>query len=246
MLAVMLPVGTTKDEVRTMMKQAGETAKELGVEIIGGHTEITDAVNQPVIVSTAVGRGISSNKVRKVKQGDLIFMTKMAGLEGTGIIACDYEHDLVGKLEANEIEEAKSCLNLISVVKEGIIAGQIGVSAMHDVTEGGILGAIWEMCHASNLGAIIQKNEISIAHVTNKICKIYNIDPLKLISSGCMLIIAEAKSKNKLIDEMESQGIHISAIGEVTEAKNGLKLIVDGVFTEIEPPQSDELYKVVR
>jgi len=255
MLAVMLPIGTTEDEVRVMMKQAGETAAELGVEIIGGHTEITGAVKQPVIVSTAIGRGFSSNKERKVKQGDLIFMTKKAGLEGTGIIACDYESDLAEKLTSSEIAEAKSYLDMVSVVKDGVASGQIGFSAMHDVTEGGVLGAIWEMCYAAGLGAIIQKDEIPISNVTKKICEIYNIDPLKLISSGCMLIITDAQNKDRLMQEMKKQSIMISLIGEVTDANLGVQLISggvsgvstdDGVSTEITPPESDELYKVVR
>ena len=245
MLAVMLPIGTTEEEVRVMMKQAGETATELGVEIIGGPTEITGAVKQPVIVSTAIGRGFSSSKERKVKTGDLIFMTKMAGLEGTGIIACDYESDLVAKLTANEISEAKSYLDMVSVIKEGVLAGQIGFSAMHDVTEGGVLGAIWEICYAAGLGAIIRKDEIPTSNVTKKICEIYSIDPLKLISSGCMLIITDAQNKDKLMQEMQKQNIRISLIGEVTDAKSGVKLVENGDSTEVEPPESDELYKVV-
>jgi hydrogenase expression/formation protein HypE len=245
MLAVMLPVGTTEDEVREMMKQAGETSAELGVEIIGGHTEITHAVNQPVIVSTAVGRGVASKEVGKVKQGDLVFMTKTAGLEGTGIIACDYETGLAEKLTADEIAEAKSYLDMVSVVKEGVLAGKIGFSAMHDVTEGGVLGAIWELCYTAGLGANINKDEIPVSNVTKKICEIYKIDPLKLISSGCMLIIADPKNKDKLMQEMKKQNIQVSLIGEVTSANDKIKLVAGGTSTEILPPESDELYKVV-
>lgn len=89
LLAVMLPEGTTEDQIQEMMRQAGEASEELGVEIIGGHTEITPAVNKPVIVSTAVGRGKKgdSQSAEEMKPGDYILMTKLAGLEGTGIIA---------------------------------------------------------------------------------------------------------------------------------------------------------------
>jgi hydrogenase expression/formation protein HypE len=245
MLAVMLPVGTTENEVREMMKQAGETSAELGVEIIGGHTEITHAVNQPVIVSTAIGRGFASSEERKVKQGDLVFMTKTAGLEGTGIIACDYEMWLAERLTDDEIAEAKSFLNMVSVVKEGVLAGKIGFSAMHDVTEGGVLGAIWELCYTAGLGAKIYQDEIPISKVTKKICEIYEIDPLKLISSGCMLIIADPKNKEKLMQEMKKCDIQISLIGEVTSANDGIRLVAGGTSTEILPPESDEIYKAV-
>jgi len=246
MLAVMLPVGTTEEEISEMMKQAGQTAEELGVEIIGGHTEITNAVKQPIIVSTAIGRGPITKERRNVKSGDVILMTKTSGLEGSGIIAYDYEKELRGKLTEAEIEEAKDYLDMVSVIKEGVCAGKVGYLAMHDVTEGGILGAVWELCHASEVGAKLQHDNIPITDVTKKICEVYDIDPLKLISSGCMLIIADANNKEKMIKEIEKQGIKISIIGEVKDFDYGTKMIKDGVEIKILPPESDELYKVVK
>ena len=245
MLTIMLPIGTTEKEISEIMKQAGETAAELAVEIIGGHTEITHAVNQPVIVSTAVGRGKPSKEPRKVKQGDLIFMTKTAGLEGSGILAYDYEKELLDKLSSTEIDEAKSYLDMVSVVKEGVMAGEIGYSAMHDVTEGGILGAVWELCHAAGLGAEIWKDKIPVSDVTKKICEIYDIDALRLISSGCMLMIIPCENKDKIMHEMAKADIKISLIGEVKEKKQGIMMTVNGNQEEITPPESDELYKVV-
>ena len=151
MLAVMLPEGTTEEEIEEMMRQAGEASEELGVEIIGGHTEITPAVTKPVIVSTAVGRGEkwASQHTENMKPGDYIMMTKYAGLEGSGVIACDFEEQLREILTREEIEEAKGLLNQVSVVKEGVAAGKVGTHGMHDVTEGGVLGAVWEMCQVA-------------------------------------------------------------------------------------------------
>ena len=286
MLAVMLPEGTTEEEVAGIMAQAGETAASLGVEIIGGHTEITSAVNRPVIVSTAIGRwatpknaiegdspsktatgrGASSktttgkgkmpkggqdikdetqNGKQGIKPGDLIFMTKSAGLEGSGIIACDCGPELHGKLSAAEIDEAKSYLDMVSVVEEGVAAGKIGYSGMHDVTEGGILGAVWELCHASGTGAEIWHEAIPVSAVTEKICGVFGIDPLRLISSGCMLIITPAENKERMIDEITGQGITINLIGEVKETGEGILMTKNGIASEIMPPESDELYKAL-
>jgi len=246
MLAVMLPEGTTEEEINEIMKQAGEAAAALGVEIIGGHTEITHAVNQPVIVSTAIGRGVAQKEKKKPKPGDLILMTKMAGIEGSGIIAYDYEQVLHETLTSAEIEEAKSYLDMASVVKEGVIAGKTGYSAMHDVTEGGILGAVWELCRAAGLGAEIWEEKIPVSDVTRKICAFYEIDPLRLISSGCMLIIASAEDKDKMMQEMSKHDIQINWIGEVKEIEHGIKRIAGEDSFEIDPPESDELYKVVK
>nr|HUM55592.1 AIR synthase family protein [Bacillota bacterium] len=155
MLTVLLPEGTTEKQVDDMMHQAAQASEELGVEIIGGHTEITNAVNQPVIVSAAIGRGEkwASQHTENMKEGDYILMTKTAGIEGTAIIARDFEKQLKNVLTKEEISEAISMLDKVSVVTEGVTAGRIGTSGMHDITEGGVLGALWEMCRIGKIGA---------------------------------------------------------------------------------------------
>lgn len=249
-LAVMLPVNTRESEVEKIMEQAAETAKEVGVEIIGGHTEVTPAVNQPVIVSTAFGKGLKGTaaNIRNMKPGNKIIMTKMAGMEGIGIIAANKDHELKDILTSEELIDAKKMINNISVVKEGIIAGRIGTCGMHDVTEGGILGGIWEMCHLSNLGAKVDLEKIPVDYVTKKITSYYGINPLRLISSGCMIIIAEEEKTMEIIESLQQDDISIKAsiIGEIKERSFGIKQ-VDGNSNveDIIPPYSDELYKVI-
>ena len=248
MLAVMLPVGTTEDDIKHIMGQAAEAAAECNIEIIGGHTEITRAVNRPVIVSTAVGRGLArqSASARAMKPGDAIIMTKTAGIEGTGIIARDYENELAPVLSQDEQEHAKKLLSNVSVVKEGIIAGRLGTHGMHDITEGGLLGAIWEMCNIAGQGALIDKQKIPTDPVSEKICAHFGIDILRLISSGSMLIIAEPEKKDRIITEISSAGISATEIGKIVSLEEGLYIMDGQTRCEIEPPRPDELYKVVR
>lgn len=247
MLAVMLPEGTTEEEIEEMMRQAGEASEELGVEIIGGHTEITPAVAKPVIVSTAIGRGEkwASQHTENMKPGDYIMMTKYAGLEGTGVIACDFEDRLAEILSQEEIEEAKSLLNQVSVVKEGVAAGKIGTHGMHDVTEGGILGAVWEMCQIAETGAELWIDQIPLKPVTKKVCDYFDIDYLRLISSGCMIIMTAPDKKEEMEAAMKDAGVEISCIGVIKEASEGICMKIDEEKIEIAPPASDELYKVV-
>ena len=245
MLAVLLPTETTEKQVEDMMEQAGEAAAELHIEIIGGHTEITTAVIKPVIVSTAIGRRKKDlgSVQRVIKPGDAILMTKFAGIEGTGIIASDFEDQLKSLLSPEELREAKSLLDQVSVVAEGKIAGEIGVLAMHDITEGGVLGAVWEMCEIAGSGADIAESAIPILPVTRKICSHFKIDPLKLISSGCMLIVASPEKKEALVTALSAARIQVSEIGSITTGQR--RLLVDNGAIEIMPPESDELYKVV-
>ncbi len=244
MLAIMVPEGTTESEIDDIMKQAGEEAGKLKVEIIGGHTEITNAVNKTIIVSTAIGKASKERYENRddVKSGDAVILTKLAGLEGTGIIAYDNEKALLEVLTPEEIHNAKAMLEDVSVIREGVIAGDIGVSSMHDVTEGGILGAIWEICESSKVGATVYFDKIPVAKETLKICKFYDLDYLKLISSGCMIITVSERKKDKLLKALKDEGILATEIGVIQE--KAIQLIKDGEILEIEPPESDELYKV--
>lgn len=247
MLAVMLPEGTTDEDVEHIMGQAAETASELKVEIIGGHTEITPAVNQPVIVSTALGKAVknTSQSGNEMEPGDYIMMTKSAGLEGCGIIACDYEDKLKKVLSKDEIAKAKSFLDKVSVVREGTAAGKIGTHGMHDITEGGILGAVWEMCQISKKGAVIWKDSIPVERETEKICEFFGIDPLRLISSGAMVIIVPEDKLEAMKLAMSSHDVECSIIGRVEEKEKGIMLEDGGKYEEVIPPYADEIYKVV-
>lgn len=270
MLAVMLPAGTDENDVAHIMGQAAETAAALNVEIIGGHTEITQAVKQPVIVSTAIGRALSghSQSGNDIAEGDYIMMTKSAGLEGCGILACDYSKPLAEVLTAEELNRACGFLDLVSVVAEGIAAGRVGTHGMHDITEGGILGAVWEICQIAGKGAQVWADMIPVTPEVKKICSFFGIDPLRLISSGSMLIIVPQDKRSEMEAAMAEAGVGCSIIGRVERKDYGIRLLgsVDekdrqaqgddggsGVKQEfssrrgvaIEPPGADEIYKVV-
>ena len=249
MLAMMLPIGTTVGEIETIMTQAQEVASSLGVEIIGGHTEITPAVNRPVIVSTALGRTLAggSQKAENMRPGDVILMTKQAGLEGTGIIASDFADQLSAVLTEEEIAEAKGYMNMVSVVKEGVAAGNMGTAGMHDITEGGVLGAVWELSEIAGVGVELEADKIPVSDVTRKICDHFGINYLRLISSGCMMIIVHPDREQAVMEAIHAVGVDVTRIGHVMEHGAPRVLIGrDGVIREIDPPESDELYKVVK
>lgn len=247
MLAVMLPEGTAEEDVAHIMGQAAETAGSLGVEIIGGHTEVTPAVKQPVIVSTAVGKTLSggSQSGNDMAAGDYIMVSKSVGLEGSGIIACDFGEQLKDVLTEEELERAVSFLDMVSVVKEGVAAGTVGTHGMHDITEGGIMGAIWEMCQIAHKGAMVWEDEIPVEPEVKKICSHFGIDPMRLISSGAMVIVVPQDRKDDMLEAMEKAGVQCSIVGRIEEESFGImRTSQQGTF-EIEPPYADEIYKVV-
>lgn len=243
MVTMLIPPGASMSSVEKVMKQLANTATASNVDIIGGHTEVTDAVNRFVISVTAVGKTISKNLIKTsgVKPGDSFILTKTAGLEGTAILAFQNQKELAQKFGSPLVIDAKKLMAQLSVVKEGMIAARHGVHAMHDVTEGGVLGAVWEMCDASGCGAEIMKDSIPVPDVTRIICNYFNINPLKLMSSGCMLIATETGSA--LVEKLANEGIQATIIGKATEKKSRL-LVTETGAVMIPSPKSDELYKV--
>lgn len=242
-VAILAPENAVIEDIETIMKQIADTALLLNVDVIGGHTEVTDAVSRFVITVTAVGKSAHKKiiKTSGAKPGDDIIVTKFAGLEGTAILAFDHEKELAAELGSEVVANAKKLINQISVVREGMIASKHdGVNAMHDITEGGVLGAVWEMCDASGCGAEIVKSKIPVLPETAKICGYFNINPLRLISSGCMLIAASNGSS--LVKRLLSEGIQAAVIGKMTDKKSRIMLTENGSVI-IDPPKSDELYK---
>ena len=242
LFTILAPEGTTLEVLQDIVRQAAEEAASLKVEIIGGHTEITPAVNRIVVSTTAIGRAAKDRVVTSsgAKPGDCIILTKWAGLEGTAIIAHDFEKRLRGRVDDALLESAQAMMGHISVVKEGMIAGETGATAMHDVTEGGVLGALWELAEASGVGLRIYRDKIPVRPETRAICEELGLNPLKLISSGCMLI--SCRDGQGMLEALNREGIPASIIGEVVEEG---RTLVDGEReVPIDPPESDELYKV--
>ncbi|MCH3962749.1 MAG: AIR synthase family protein [Clostridium sp.] len=240
LVTILAPEDCTLDDINAVMREIDIETRKLNVEILGGHTEVTRAVNKIVVSCTVLGKGRSGSAVSTsgAREGDDILVTKYLCLEGTSIIVSDYEKQLSSLLSKEEIEEAKSYIEYISVVKEGIISGKFGVNSMHDITEGGILGGIWEVAKASGTGFRIYMDKMPISKITRKLCSAYNIDPLRLISSGSMLITTHRG--RDLVEILKNSGIKSCIVGKITK-KNGI--LVNGKNeTEVEPPERDELF----
>lgn len=245
MLTIMAPPGTTKEDLGRVMVDANEAAASINVEIIGGHTEITDSVNKMIISTTAIGRQPKNKLIltRGAKIGDAVFMTKHAGLEGISIIAKDLEEQLEDRLDYATIKNAQNFIKDISVVREGVLAGHIGVSSMHDATEGGILGALWELAEASETGIEIYQDNINIKAETVEICKELSIDPMKLISSGVMTMTVSEDKKDLLLRAFKRGGLELTEVGRIIDKER--VIIKDGKKRQLLPPDVDELYKVI-
>lgn len=244
MLSVLLPEMTAEAELRSLMHDVEAVCEQLQIEILGGHTEVTKAVNQPIVTVTGIGKMKRADMIKTsgAKPGQEIVMTKWAGLEGTAILAKAREQELLTKYSAGFISGAQRMMDDISVVPESKIAREVGVTSMHDVTEGGIFGALWEIGAASKIGLEVDLQKIQLRQETVEICEFFDLNPYMLISSGCMLIVTG--NANLLVDRLKEEGIAAAVIGRITKGND--RIIVNGGEQRyLEPPKADELYKVM-
>ncbi len=176
MMTLLMPAGSTASEAMKIILETDTYCRKLEVSLCGGHTEFTDAVNRPVVSGTMIGTMRKGDVKRKnmMKEGDLVLMTRSAGVEGTAIIALNFEDTLLARgISPEVIKKGKECGESISVVKEAeIAAGYRGVSAMHDVTEGGIATALNEFSAAGGHRLIIEKDSIPVLEETGMFCSL--------------------------------------------------------------------------
>lgn len=243
LLTVLLPPWADEPLIRALMEEVEGACEELHMQAMGGHTEITAAVNQPLLSVTGVGKVKKNCLVTTggARAGDDVVVSKWIGIEGTSIIAKEREQELLKRFSGSFVEEAKAFDRFLSVVPESAVAVKTGVSAMHDVTEGGIYGALWELAEASGVGLEIGLKSIPIRQETVEICECYRLNPYQLISSGCMLMTSS--DGHRLVLELKKAGIPAAVIGRCVEGK--AKKIINGEDEAyLERPKTDELYKI--
>lgn len=244
LVTILVPENTSIKELAGILDDINEACLEENVAVAGGHTEVTPGISQPLICVTALGKTRGKKVLRScgAKIGDDIVVTKWAGMEGTSILVRDFRRIFAKVLDVASLREAEDLLNMISVTRDGKIAADRGASACHDATEGGVLGAIFEICEASKCGAIVYADEIPVLPITEKVAKYAHIDPLKLVSSGCLVVTTPYGEK--LCEVYEKAGINAKVVGKITSDKR--EIIRYGKTLPLEAPVSDELWQARR
>ncbi len=242
LVTLLIPPEKEMKDVQKVVAEIIKAADSLGINIIGGHTEVTDAVRRIVVSTTVVGRTKSSDLIKSsgARQGDAIIMTKYAAVEGTFIIASEHSQRLKKVLSQSEYDMAIALGSKLSVIKEGITAGKLGATAMHDITEGGVLGAVHEICEASGIGCELYKEKIPVLDVTKKICEEFCIDAYRLIGSGSMLITTP--DEKKIVSALEKNGVKATVIGKITGKE--ICLVENGQKSILCAPGADELFNI--
>ena len=204
--------------ISEIMQEIHETCKELNIAIAGGHTELTSKYSEPVISGTMFGMTRHELSAKKIQKGDLILATGHAGLEGMSIIANDRE-DLFTKIfNDDEIKIIKSWGNDFSVVKPARILRDFS-RYMHDPTEGGINGALYEVQQGANLGIEIYNDNIPVSDLTLRASRELNFDYRNLISSGMLIAVVALEKISQAQEKLKAANISSKIIGKFTDCE---------------------------
>ncbi|MCM1048274.1 MAG: AIR synthase family protein [Clostridiales bacterium] len=241
LLSCLLPENIEESELREMMKQAEEICINCNVQIIGGHTEATQGISKPMLTVTGIGKRKKTDKPRKIEAGQDIVVSKWIGLEGTQMIALKYRDKLLTRYPERMIDEAEEFRQFFSILPEAAAALKSGVCGLHDVSQGGIFGALWEMAQGAGVGLEIDLKKLPIRQETIEICEFFDLNPYELLSGGSLLMTTD--DGVGLSENLKRAGVPAVIVGKTT-AGNDRVLYNEDEKRFLEPPKADQIYKL--
>lgn len=240
-VALMLPVDFKEECLKSYMNSMVKTANRLQVSIVGGDTKTVASVTVPIVTVTAIGSVCERELLGKASPGQELVVSKWIGMEGALLLANGREEELLKRYPYAMIQAVKDLEDEISVGKEAQVAAKAGVAAMHDLSESGILGALWEFAEYHQVGLNVDLKKIPVMQEIIEICEYYDLNPYGLRSAGALLMATE--KGNTLVEKLAEQGIPAAVIGRVTE-ENQRIIMNEEEVRYLDRPLPDEIYKV--
>ena len=245
MLTLLLPKQLEEPTLKALMAEAEDACGQLSMAIAGGQTRVLDEITEPIAVVTGFGKMSSDGNpagysVKRAVPGQDVVISKWIGLEGTAYLARFCRKNLLSRYPAYLVEEASDFRRYLSILPEAATAMKSGVCAMHDVSEGGIFAALWELAEGAGVGLTIDLKKLPLRQETVEVCEYCNVNPYQLLSGGCLLMTAE--DGPGLAEALKAQEIPAVIVGKVTDSNDRILLNEDEV-RYLDRPAQDELYR---
>lgn len=245
-----LPLSMTKDQLSTMWRVMSEECKKIGMSIISGHTARYHGCNYPMVGgATVICIGEKSKYVspEMAKVGDKVIITKGAAIEATGIFAVAFKDRIEEYFGKDFSRRAEKIFYQMSVVEDALTAVEVGtrengITAMHDATECGIWGGLYELARASHVGIRIEKNKIIVLDEVEKICSRFEMDPYSSISEGTLIITCKEAKAELVVEKLKNKSIPSSIVGDVIPEEKGILLVENNREKLLEHPRVDPFW----
>ena len=229
---ILLPPNIDENEIRAIFSDIAMACGELGVSVVGGHTEVSVGIPRPIVAGTMLGElDSSANLISSsgAQDGDSIIVTTGLAIEGTAILARAFAADL-SRLGVNDDDIARAADYLgkpgISVVSAArALCDSVDVHSMHDVTEGGVITALREVAIGSDVGLVVEAESMPILPESGTICRVLGIDPLGLLGSGALVATLSSSDVPRALRALDATGVSGWEVGQIMEADEGLWMI---------------------
>lgn len=244
---LLMPPQTSEEDFKVIVDSIHKTALELEIAVVGGHTGYYPGFAAPTIGGIAVfavaekGRYVTPSGA---KPGDKVILTKGPAIETAGILSVLREDELLDKYPSSLVKKAQALCKQMTIVKDALTAMDAGgVTAMHDATEGGVIGGLFEIASASHVGMDIDETLFIYPEEVKIVCEAFNIDPVSAIAEGSLLIIVRPTHSEKVLNRLEETGIKASVIGEVTKDPGTKQMRrLDGSIVPLAIPEQDPFW----
>lgn len=243
-----LPPEMTEGQLEEMWKAVDAEAGKYGISIVTGHTARYTGCTYPMVggaTSIAVGPEKNLRGPHKVKTGDLVVITKGPAVETTGLLAVSFPKKFIEAGGAGFQKEAEDVFFQMSVMDDCAIAREFsGVRVMHDATECGLWGGLYEMARAGSYGLRIEEDLIPIQPVIHKTAELFKFDPFSAISEGTLIAVVGKSEAERLVAAFKSGGILSAVVGEVVSQDAGISVVRGGKAEALEHPRVDPYWVI--
>ncbi len=244
-----LPPEITEQQLEEMWESVDAEAKKYGVSIITGHTARYAGCSYPMVggaTSIAAGPKESLRGPHLVRPGDKVVITKGPAIETTGLLAISFPDRFIAAGGEPFQKEAEDVFYQMSVMDDCAVARQVaGVRVMHDATECGILGGLYEMARAGTYGLRVDESLIPVQPAVKKTAELFDFDPFCAISEGTLIAVVAPSDADRLVDAFAKEGILSAVVGEVVPADAGMRIVRAGREQELTHPTVDPYWIIV-
>ncbi len=246
-----LPMEMTKEQLEIVWDTMHRECKKMGIAVVCGHTARYENCHYPMVGgATVISVGEMNEYVtpRMARAGDKIIITKGPAIEASGIFATMFPGLLEKEFGRSFSKKAEKIFYKMSVVEDALAAVSVGVrdkgvTAMHDATECGIWGGLYEIAQAADLGVRVEKERIVVEDCVPEICKYFGIDPYASISEGTLIISCREHKAQKIVEALTKKGIVSSIVGELIAPEHGMILVEKGREKKLRHPIVDPFWK---
>lgn len=246
-----LPMSMTAEEFTQMWDAVHETCRELGIAVVTGHTGRYHGCDYPMVGGATVccvGPKDSYVTPRDARIGDQVIITKGAGIEATGLLAVTFPKRVEQAFGPDFARRAQEVFWQMSTVKDarvaiGVGVGDLGVTAMHDATECGVLGGVYELAQAAGKGVRLDLEAVPLPETSRRVCELFGIDPYSSISEGTLIITCRPFKAKEVVARLADEGIPAALVGEIVDPSEGMVVTRNGRTEKLSHPRVDPFWQ---